>query len=137
MTSERVSENWSRRCAPIMTGSMAACRWIVSVICLASVGRGLIAATSGRPFCPLTRYYRPLSARMARSRTPAYALSAGGPFSRRGGKPTAPKPARPRETAEGAGSACGKSVIKTSSPVTICLLKKPGISGFFEPLFRA
>ncbi len=39
------------------------------------------------------------------ARTPACALSAGGPFSRRGGKPTAPKPARPRETAEGAGSA--------------------------------
>ena len=27
------------------------------------------------------------------------------PFSRRGGNPTAPKPARPRETAEGAGNA--------------------------------
>ena len=31
--------------------------------------------------------------------------SAGGPFSRRGGKPTVPKPARLRETVEGAGSA--------------------------------
>ena len=30
---------------------------------------------------------------------------AGGPFSRRDGKPTVPTPARPRETAEGAGSA--------------------------------
>ena len=38
-------------------------------------------------------------------RIPGCALSAGGPFSRRGGKPTVLKPARLRETAEGAGSA--------------------------------
>ena len=40
-----------------------------------------------------------------RPRIPGRAPFAGGPFSRRGGKPTAPKPARLRETAEGAGSA--------------------------------
>ena len=35
-----------------MTGNMAACRWIVSVICLASVGQGLLPLLSGGRSAP-------------------------------------------------------------------------------------
>ena len=134
MTRGKQSGGWSRVCAPTMTANTAVSRWTAPAICSASGGRGACAATSGRRCCLWPRCWKPPSRGRRRGRKYGAAPYAGGPLSQRGGKPTVPKPARPRATAAGAGSVCGKSGRKTGGGVTIRPCKTPVFPGFPHPV---
>ncbi len=119
-----------------MTASTVASRWTVPAICWTSAGRGPIAATSGRRFYPLPPCWKAPSPGRGPPRPPGPVPCAGGPFSPRGGRPIAPKPARWRATAERAGNGYGKCGRKPGAGVTIRPLKKPVFPGFPDPVSR-
>ena len=65
-----------------MTRTVNVCLWSALVICWEKAGQEPIADTSGKPFCPLTRYWRQLYLPRGQPRKRGSAPSAAGPFSR-------------------------------------------------------
>ena len=106
---KRQSAGWYQNGVPTMTGTAAACRWIASAICLGNAGRGLIAATSARLFCPLIRRWRLRCWQKGQGRISRLARYAAEPWLLMDGKPIVRRPVQRRHTADSSGNICEKS----------------------------
>ena len=103
------SAGWCQNGVPTMTGTAAACRWIASAICLGNAGRGLIAATSARLFCPLIRRWRLRCWQKGQGRISRLARYVAEPWLLMDGKPIVRRPVQKRHTADNSGNICGKN----------------------------
>lgn len=108
-TEKRQSAGWYQNGVPTMTGTAAACRWIASAICLGNAGRGLIAATSARQFCPLIRRWRLRCWQKDQGRISRLARYAAEPWLLMDGKPIVRRPVQRRHTADSSGNICEKA----------------------------
>ena len=128
-----------------MTGTAAACRWIASAICLGNAGRGLIAATSARQFCPLIRRWRLRCWQKGQGRISRLARYAAEPWLLMDGKPIVRRPVQRRHTADSSGNICEKSgadVLTIRTPQTrlwqgfLRPFSAGGVCFYVRPCFR-